>query len=99
MELKKCDEKGDIFGYEADIYVTNTGCRILITKESGYHLSISHPNRYPNWDEIKNVRYKLLPNNKTYGLLLPPKEEYVNAHPNCFHLHEIREDRIIRLEG
>jgi hypothetical protein len=23
------------------------------------------------------------------AMLLPPKDEYVNLHPNCFHLHQI----------
>ena len=25
----------------------------------------------------------------TMGMLLPPKAEYVNLHPNCFHLWEV----------
>jgi hypothetical protein len=64
---------------------------VIVTKDNGYwHLSVSHRNRYPTWDEIKDVRYKFLPNEITVGLLLPPKEEYVNVHPNCFHLWEVR---------
>jgi len=57
--------------------------------ENGWHLSISHPDRYPTWDEIKAARYELLPDEVTMGMLLPPKGEYVNVHPNCFHLHEV----------
>jgi len=57
-----------------------------------WHLSISHPGRYPTWDEIKEARYQLVPNNVTMAMLLPPKEQYVNVHANCFHLWEIRED-------
>lgn len=65
---------------------------IIISIDGGkYHLSVSCRDRYPTWDEIKYVRYKYLPNEKTFGLLLPPKEEYVNVHPNCFHLWEINE--------
>lgn len=55
----------------------------------GWHLSISHPTRYPVWDEIRDARYDLLPDACTMAMLLPPKGEYVNLHPNCFHLHEI----------
>ena len=54
-----------------------------------WHLSISCRDRYPTWDEIKEARYRLIPNNVTMAMLLPPKEQYVNIHPNCFHLHEI----------
>jgi hypothetical protein len=56
---------------------------------NGWHLSISHPTRYPTWDEIKAARYDLLPDDCTMGMLLPPSGEYVNVHPNCFHLHEV----------
>jgi len=66
--------------------------KIIISEDAGrLHLSVSHPLRYPTWDEIKEIRYKYLPNEKTFGILLPPKEEYVNVHPNCFHLWEIRD--------
>ena len=54
-----------------------------------WHLSISHPTRYPKWDEIKEARYKFLPDEVTMAQILPPRGEYVNVHPNCFHLHEI----------
>lgn len=61
-------------------------------KEAGrLHISISHPSRYPKWDEISDARYSLLPNEVTMMMYLPPKEEYVNIHENCFHLYESRE--------
>jgi len=64
--------------------------RVLISREYGFwHLSISRPDRYPNWNEIRDTRYELLPDNCTMAMMLPPKEEYVNLHKNCFHLHEV----------
>ena len=57
-----------------------------------FHLSISHPHRYPKWDEIASARYTLVPNEVTMMMYLPPREEYVNLHKNCFHLHESREE-------
>lgn len=57
-----------------------------------WHLSIAHPARYPTWDEIKAARYELTPANVTMAMILPPPDEYVNQHPNCFHLHEIEGD-------
>lgn len=65
--------------------------RVIVAWETddGWHLSISHPSRYPTWDEIRDARYELLPNDCTMAMLLPPKEQYVNLHPNCFHLHEV----------
>jgi len=58
----------------------------------GWHISISHTERYPTWDEIKDVRYAFLPDDITMGILLPPPSEYVNIHPNCFHLHQVPND-------
>ncbi len=54
----------------------------------GWHLSISHPGRYPSWDEIADARYALLPENITMVMVLPPPAEYVNLMGNCFHLHQ-----------
>ena len=67
-------------------------CKILITKDMGrWHMSISHPSRYPSWDEIRDARYKYLPENIFIIMVLPPKGNYVNVHPYCFHLWETRD--------
>jgi hypothetical protein len=67
--------------------------RIMVgTSESdGWHMSISHPARYPTWDEIAHVRYRLIPGDIEMVMHLPPEAEYVNVHDNCFHLYELRE--------
>lgn len=61
-----------------------------------WHLSISHrpptarrAPRYPTWDEITDARYSLLPDDRTFALLLPPRGEYVAVHDTTFHLHEV----------
>lgn len=59
----------------------------------GYHMSISHPARYPDWEEIKRARYDLLPHDIWMVQVLPPPSEYVSHHPNCFHLWESEECR------
>jgi hypothetical protein len=74
---------------------TKDGCNIWVTRDvhnngnARWHLSISRRDRYPVWNEIKAARYALIPEECTMAMLLPPKDEYVNLHPNCFHLHEI----------
>jgi hypothetical protein len=67
-------------------------CGVLLSRNGPaqlWHLSISHPHRYPNWDEIHDARYQLVPDEVTMAMILPPKADYVNLHPNCFHLHQI----------
>jgi hypothetical protein len=64
---------------------------IMVTVDDGHwHLSISHKSRYPTFDEIRDARYKYIPNEVVMAMLFPPKEEYVNVHPNCFHLWELK---------
>jgi hypothetical protein len=51
------------------------------------HLSLSRQNRYPSWDEMKEIvrGCGLFDNKKNIYMILPPEEEYVNFHPNTFH--------------
>ena len=70
------------------------GSRVLIGHEDRngkprWHLSISRADRYPGWDEIRDARYSLVPLGICMAMLLPPPNEYVDIHPNCFHLWEI----------
>ena len=60
----------------------------LEREKQGWHFSISHPTRYPTWEEMRNVRYELIPDDLYMVMILPPKREYVNLHPNCFHWYE-----------
>lgn len=67
---------------------------VCVSREEGnWHISISHPRRYPTWDEIYQAWYDLVPDAeyRTGAIILPKKAEYVNIHPNCFHVHEIKE--------
>lgn len=69
---------------------TRSKCNIFVGVETGkWHMSIAHPHRYPTWQEIMGARYELVPDDVTMAMLLPPRRQYVNVHPNCFHLHQI----------
>ncbi len=70
-------------------------CSIIVSHSSaGWHISIAHPARYPSWDEIAHARYRLVPNDVCMALLLPPQEEYVNLHSNCFQMWECVDHRV-----
>ena len=72
--------------------------QILKSVDDGrLHLSISHPKRYPTWAEIHKVRYELLPVAKHFVMALPPPQHYLNVHKNCFHLWEVKEEKLIWL--
>lgn len=71
--------------------------RAHVAQEDGlWHLSVSTEYRYPTWDEIYTAWYDLVPDaqNITGAILLPRKSEYVNIHPNCFHVHQLEDSEI-----
>lgn len=65
-------------------------CQIIVSEQAaGWHLSISRPDRLPTWEEVRDARYALVPDEATMALLLPPRAEYVNVHDFCLQLYEI----------
>jgi hypothetical protein len=65
-------------------------CQILCSHQAvGWHLSISRPDRLPSWEEIRDARYALIPDEATMACLLPPRAEYVNVHEFCMQLYEV----------
>jgi hypothetical protein len=50
-----------------------------------YNLGMSHPERYPTWDEMVWIRYQLLPDGITMALILPPLEDYINFEDKTGH--------------
>jgi hypothetical protein len=82
---------------------------VIITDDDGtMHMSISHqrcieidqewvPGRYPTWDEIADARYALMPPEKYFAQILPPKEQYVAVHPTTFHLFETTDEKLVAL--
>jgi hypothetical protein len=72
-------------------------CRIFVSPpfgECGWHLSISSSSRDPTWEEIRDAWYDLVPeaHKKNGAIFFPPKDEYINVHKYCFHIHEVPPD-------
>lgn len=80
---------------EYGMYATGTyqykGMTLIIAIEAGkWHLSVSA--KFPlGYQQLKDVRYKFLPNDIQVAQIFPPREEFVNVHQNCWHLWEIKE--------
>ena len=65
-------------------------CAIIVSiDDDKWHLSISIKDAQPSYKEIKDARYKYIPNDVYMAQIFPPKEEFVNFHPYCHHLWEI----------
>jgi hypothetical protein len=56
----------------------------------GWHMSISHPERYPSWDEVAKAWYELVPDadNRVGTMILPKRKDYISIHNYCFQVHE-----------
>lgn len=88
VEQQATDEYGiystGIFKYK--------GMSLIIAIENGkWHLSVSA--KFPlGYQQLKDVRYKFLPNNIQVAQIFPPREEFVNVHEYCWHLWEIKDE-------
>ena len=65
--------------------------------ELRWHISVSHAKRNPTWEEIHDLRYRLIPDDAMMVMFLPPKWQYVDLHRYCFHLFEISEEEAPRI--
>ena len=71
---------------------SDTGCVAFAGQDGGlWHVSVSHPRRLPSWDEMRTAREAMTPDHVTMAFILPPRAQYVNIHPNCLHLWQIKE--------
>lgn len=69
-------------------------CKVILSQDMGlWHISVSHPKRYPSWDEVKAARYQLIPDDVTMAMILPPPEYYVNTHENTLQMWQVDDPR------
>ena len=55
------------------------------------HVSIAFAHRSPSWREIKALKALFYGPDVAAMMILPEEENFVNAHPNCFHLWQTPE--------
>lgn len=95
-KLRDANQLGVAPEYKKDEYGTYStgvfkykGMYVFVTKDNDkWHLSVSA--KYPlGYNQIKDVRYRFLPNAMEVAQIFPPREQFVNVHPNCYHLFEL----------
>ena len=73
-------------GY-GDLWKSSTGAKALVSIDDGrWHISVSHPDRYPTWDELAGIRDAATPSGGAFDMHFPTPAEYVNLHQTCLHL-------------
>lgn len=61
--------------------------KVIATPMKGFeHVSVSLPNRNPNWDEMCFVKDLFWDDEEIVFQLHPRKSQYVNLHQHCLHL-------------
>ncbi len=65
------------------------GMNIFVNKEEGtWHLSAAA--KFPlGYQQLKDVRYKFIPDKMTVAQIFPSREQFINEHENCWHLWQI----------
>lgn len=75
------------------VYDGTGGLTAIVSRDEGlWHVSVSHPKRYPTWDELSSARERFVPDEITMAMYLPPRSEYVNLHDTCLHLWQAPAD-------
>lgn len=50
------------------------------------HVSVSRPNRCPNWPELEHVKRLLFKDDECAMQLHVPAKDHINVHSTCLHL-------------
>lgn len=83
-------EEQDEYGFYSTGLFRWKGKDILITLDDGmWHVS-ANTNHPMGYYELKEVRYEFCPNRMQMAQIFPPREEFVNAAENCYHLYELK---------
>ena len=73
----------------------NRPLTIIFSDGMGWdHVSVSTPNRCPNWNEMCFVKSLFWANDDAVMQLHPPQSDYVNIHEYCLHLWRPQEATI-----
>lgn len=74
--------------------------RVIASSGEGWdHVSISRPNRCPNWPELEHVKHLFFADNEVAMQLHVPASDHINCHPHCLHLWRPHDMEIPRPPG
>lgn len=66
---------------------TGTTLKVIASVGEGWdHVSVSLPNRCPNWTEMERVKRLFFRDDETAMQLHVPPTDHINNHPFCLHL-------------
>ena len=67
--------------------IDNGMMKVIASSGDGWdHVSVSRPNRCPNWPEMEHVKRLFFKEDETAMQLHVPPSDHISFHPNCLHL-------------
>ena len=73
-------------GVNWGFFIVGELCVIASDQMGWDHVSISHKERPPTWDEMHKIKRLWFDDEETVVQFHPKSSEYVNACPTCLHL-------------
>jgi hypothetical protein len=85
----------DVWGDELDArpsspYSVLMGRELIADDDARWHISVAHPRRLPVWGDLVAIAHRLRPG-VVFVVGVPPRSWWINVHPNCLHLWEMRD--------
>jgi len=73
--------------------------RVIADEREGWgHVSVSLPNRCPNWEEMRHIKNLFFGEDSIAVQFHPRKKDYVNLHEYCLHIWQPPEEVCKSLE-
>ncbi len=81
-------QRGDVAGaFQVPHPATGVSLRVIASNGDGWeHVSVSLPNRTPNWRKMEFICRLFWTEEEAVMQLHPPRSQWVNNHPYCLHL-------------
>lgn len=87
VELYGINTTGDSGNGAFKIPIDGKTFGVIASDGGGWdHVSVSHRNRIPTWEEMCKVKELFFEDDEVAMQLHPAKKDYINIHPNCLHL-------------
>ena len=79
--------KGDMHNGAALFVYRTVRLHVIFSDGGGWdHVSVSHPQRCPRWEEMEAVKRRFFKHRETAMQLHVPPADHVNCHRYCLHL-------------
>lgn len=87
VEVKDGSLTSPLAGVQTVKYYSMGKCKVMLheaDEQMGWFMSVRREDRYPSWDEIVWLRYKLIPDSVRMGMILPNLNAYINQEDTIY---------------